>query len=102
MSQLFINNEWHKSNSGETFETVNPTYGQVIAEVQRGGKKDIDLAVQAANEAFAFGSQWRTMDASDRGKLLYKLADLMERDAVYLAVSMHTHSPSKKLQNFLY
>lgn len=85
--QIFINNEWHKSKSGEVFQTLNPTYGQAIAEVQRGGKADIDLAVEAANEAFLFGSKWRTMDASDRGMLLYRLADLMERDGVYLAVS---------------
>lgn len=57
----------------------------MIAEVQRGGKADIDLAVEAAQEAFKFGSKWRTMDASERGRLIFKLADLMERDAVYLA-----------------
>lgn len=43
--------------------------------------------MEAANEAFRFGSPWRTMDASERGKLIYKLADLIERDAAYIAVS---------------
>lgn len=47
---------------------------------------DVDAAVQAANNAFRLGSQWREMDASDRGRLLYKLADLMERDTNYIAV----------------
>ena len=47
----------------------------------------MDLAVAAANKAFALGSPWRRMDASDRGRLLNKLADLIERDAIYLAVS---------------
>ncbi|XP_044259988.1 aldehyde dehydrogenase, mitochondrial [Tribolium madens] len=84
-SGIFINNEWHKSKSGKTFPTVNPTTGEVITEVQQGGKEDIDLAVDAANEAFRFNSPWRTMDASDRGVLLNRLADLMERDAAYLA-----------------
>ncbi|CAH1134378.1 unnamed protein product [Ceutorhynchus assimilis] len=84
-SGIFINNEWHKSKSGQTFPTINPTTGQVITEVQRGGKEDVDKAVNAANEAFRFGSEWRTMDASDRGRLLYKLADLIERDASYIA-----------------
>ncbi|XP_066146692.1 aldehyde dehydrogenase, mitochondrial [Euwallacea fornicatus] len=84
-SGLFINNEWHKSTSGQTFPTINPANGQIIAEVQRGGKADIDKAVAAANEAFRFGSPWRTLDASERGHLLYKLADLIERDASYLA-----------------
>lgn len=84
-SGIFINNEWHKSKSGKTFETINPTTGQVITEIQQGSKQDIDLAVEAANEAFRLGSKWRTMDASERGRLLYRLADLMERDGAYLA-----------------
>ncbi|EEZ98469.1 aldehyde dehydrogenase, mitochondrial [Tribolium castaneum] len=84
-SGIFINNEWHKSKSGKTFPTVNPTTGEIITEVQQGAKEDIDLAVDAANEAFRFNSPWRTMDASDRGLLLNRLADLMERDAAYLA-----------------
>lgn len=49
---------------------------------------DIDKAVSAAQAAFKFNSPWRRMDASERGRLLYKLADLIERDAVKLAVSM--------------
>ena len=49
---------------------------------------DIDVAVKAAKEAFKFGSPWRRIDASQRGVLLNRLADLMERDRVYLAVSM--------------
>ena len=48
---------------------------------------DVDLAVKAATEAFKLGSPWRTMNASDRGQLLYRLADLIERDREYLAVS---------------
>lgn len=86
--KIFINNEWHKSKSGKTFETLNPSTGEVITEVQQGGKEDIDAAVDAAHEAFRYGSTWRTLDASERGRLLYKLSDLMERDAAYLAVSI--------------
>ena len=48
---------------------------------------DVDKAVQAAREAFRLGSPWRTMDACDRGHLLYKLADLMEQNKAELAVS---------------
>ncbi len=40
------------------------------------------------------GSEWRTMDASERGRLLYRLADLMERDRNYLAVSNARHGPA--------
>ncbi|KAK9692463.1 Aldehyde dehydrogenase family [Popillia japonica] len=83
--RIFINNEWHKAKSGETFGTINPAHGEIITEVQRGTKADIDIAVDAAHDAFKLGSPWRRMDASERGRLLYKLADLMERDAIYLA-----------------
>lgn len=55
--------------------------------MQYGGQADIDVAVQAANEAFKLNSPWRTMNASQRGILLNRLADLIERDAVYIAVS---------------
>ena len=48
----------------------------------------MDLAVEAAKEAFKLGSPWRTMDASTRGELLNRLADLIERDRQYLAVSL--------------
>ena len=51
---------------------------------------DVAKAVSAAKEAFKLGSPWRTMDASDRGLVLNKLASLMERDLLYLAVSDHS------------
>ncbi|XP_058453515.1 aldehyde dehydrogenase, mitochondrial [Malaya genurostris] len=82
---IFINNEWHKSIGGKIFLSINPSNEQTIAEVQQGGKEDVEVAVAAARDAFKFGSPWRRMDASKRGQLLYKLADLMERDRIYLA-----------------
>lgn len=82
---IFINNEWHKSKSSKTFQTINPTTGKAITEIQEGGKADVDIAVSAARNAFKLGSPWRQMDASERGVLLNKLASLMERDSVYLA-----------------
>ncbi|XP_002735314.2 aldehyde dehydrogenase, mitochondrial-like [Saccoglossus kowalevskii] len=84
-TQIFINNEFVNSISGKTFSTINPSNGEKICDVQEGDKADIDVAVKAAREAFKLGSTWRTMDASGRGLLLYKLADLIERDADYLA-----------------
>ena len=86
--QIFINNEFRKSVSGKTFQTINPTTEGVITEVEEGDKADIDLAVKAASEAFRLGSPWRKMDASDRGALLWRLADLLERDRNYLAVTI--------------
>ncbi|XP_022178622.1 aldehyde dehydrogenase, mitochondrial [Myzus persicae] len=84
-TELFINNEFVKSSSGKTFDTLNPATGEPIAQVQEGDAVDINNAVAAAQEAFKLGSPWRTMDASKRGMLLNKLADLIQRDAVYLA-----------------
>nr|XP_003703502.1 PREDICTED: aldehyde dehydrogenase, mitochondrial [Megachile rotundata] len=82
---IFIDNEWHKSKSGKTFATVNPATAETIAEVQEGDAADINAAVHAAQEAFKLNSPWRTMDASERGRLLHRLADLIERDRAYLA-----------------
>lgn len=82
---IFINNEWHKSKSGKTFPTVNPATGEIIADVQEGDSADIDVAVQAANKAFRRRSPWRKMDASQRGLLLHKLADLLEKNRTYAA-----------------
>ncbi|CAH2087122.1 unnamed protein product [Euphydryas editha] len=85
MDKLFINNEWVKSSDGKVFATENPATGDVIAEVQQAGKVDIDKAVDAAKKAFKLGSTWRKMDASHRGHLINKLADLIERDRAYMA-----------------
>jgi len=84
-TKLFINNEFVDSVSGKTFQTVNPSTGEVICDLQEGDKADVEKAIKAAKTAFARHSPWRTLDASERGKLLNKLADLIERDRVYLA-----------------
>ena len=96
-AQVFINNEFRKSASGKTFPTVNPATEEVICDIQEGDKADVDAAVQAANDAFRLGSKWREMDASHRGRLLYQLADLMERDANYIAVRAKTKQCVQKL-----
>uniref|UniRef100_UPI0037E96F8B retinal dehydrogenase 2 isoform X3 n=1 Tax=Semicossyphus pulcher TaxID=241346 RepID=UPI0037E96F8B len=84
-TKIFINNEWQDSVSGKVFPTYNPATGEQVCEVQEADKADVDKAVQAARLAFSLGSVWRRMDASERGRLLSKLADLVERDSVYLA-----------------
>ncbi|XP_020825856.1 aldehyde dehydrogenase, mitochondrial [Phascolarctos cinereus] len=84
-NKIFINNEWHDAISQKTFPTINPSTGDVICQVAEGDKADVDKAVKAAREAFRHGSPWRKMDASERGKLLNRLADLIERDRAYLA-----------------
>ncbi|XP_072453556.1 aldehyde dehydrogenase 1A1-like [Notamacropus eugenii] len=84
-TKIFINNEWHSSVSGKKFPVINPATEEKICDVEEGDKADVDKAVKAAREAFQLGSPWRTMDASERGRLLNKLADLMERDLLLLA-----------------
>lgn len=84
-NKIFINNEWRNSVSGKTFPTFNPATGEKICDVAEGDKADVDIAVKAARDAFRLGSPWRRTDASERGRLLNVLADLMERDRVYLA-----------------
>lgn len=84
-TKLFINNEFVDSVSGKTFSTSNPVTEEKICDVAEGDKADVNKAVEAAKTAFKLGSPWRTMDASQRGRLLYKLADLVERDSNYLA-----------------
>jgi len=80
-----IDGKWVESSSGETFETLNPATGEVLARAPRGNAVDIDRAVTAARKAFS-NPGWRRMNANDRTKLLLKLADLIERDADELAV----------------
>ncbi|CAL8355652.1 unnamed protein product [Arctogadus glacialis] len=84
-NKLFINNQWQDAQSGKTFPTINPSTGEVICHVAEADKTDVDRAVRAARAAFRLGSPWRRMDASDRGLLLTRLADAIERDAGYLA-----------------
>jgi aldehyde dehydrogenase (NAD+) len=76
-TKMLIDGKWRDSVSGKTFATINPATEETIAQVAEGDAADIDLAVKAARKAFDSGP-WRTMDARDRGRLLYKLADLIE------------------------
>ncbi|KAK9394078.1 aldehyde dehydrogenase family 1 member A3-like [Crotalus adamanteus] len=84
-TKIFINNEWHESKSGKKFPTFNPSTAEKICEIEEGDKPDIDKAVEAAKTAFQSGSLWRQVDAASRGRLLNKLADLIERDRTVLA-----------------
>jgi aldehyde dehydrogenase (NAD+) len=82
--KLFINGKWVESASGKTFETINPATGEVICRVAEGDKADVDLAVKAARKAFEEGP-WRNMNASERGQILQRLADLIEQHKEELA-----------------
>ena len=77
--ELYIDGCWTKSCSNKFFETENPYTGEVWAKISRGNFDDIDKAVRAAR--FAFEGAWGEVKATERGKLLTKLASLVERDA---------------------
>jgi aldehyde dehydrogenase (NAD+) len=81
---LFIGGKWLDSVSGKTFGTTNPSTGETICQVAEGDKADVDLAVAAARKAFEDGP-WSRMAAAERGRLLYKLADLVEANREELA-----------------
>src|SRR5512138_2462861 len=83
-TKLLINNRWMEAASGRTFSTVNPSSGEEICRVAEADKADVDRAVKAARQAFDRGP-WRRMAASERGRLLNKLADLIEKNADELA-----------------
>ena len=81
---LFIGGKWLDSVSGKTFATLNPATGETICQVAEGDKADVDLAVKAARKAFEEGP-WPKMSAAERGRLLNKLADLIEKNKEELA-----------------
>ncbi|WP_437186020.1 aldehyde dehydrogenase family protein [Planctomicrobium sp. SH668] len=83
-TQLLIDGKWQDSVSGETFATFHPATEEKIADVARANEKDVDLAVMAARRAFETGP-WSKMDARDRGRLMYRLADLLEENIEELA-----------------
>jgi len=83
-TKLLINNQWVESSSGKTFPTINPATGQEICSVAEADAADVDKAVHAARAAFEKGP-WRRMAAAERGKLLHRLADLVEKNADELA-----------------
>ena len=83
-TNMLIGGKWLESRSGKRFATVNPVNEQVIAEVAEADTADVDAAVKAARAAFDSGP-WSRMDARDRGRLMNKLADLMEANLEELA-----------------
>jgi phenylacetaldehyde dehydrogenase len=82
--KLFINGQWTDAASGRTFETPNPATGETLAHVAEGDAEDINRAVRAARAAFEDGP-WRRMTPSDRGRLIWKIGDLILEHADELA-----------------
>src|SRR6266496_1708292 len=75
--KMLIGGKWVNAASGKTFPTYNPATGEVLAQIAEGDRQDIDAAVKAARKAFDSGP-WPRMTTSERGRLIWKLADLLE------------------------
>lgn len=99
-TRLLIDGKWQDAASGKTFETLNPATGEIIARVAESDKEEVDRAVLAARRAFETGP-WRKMSARERGKYLYKLADLMEEHIDELA-ALETLDNGKPLRDSRY
>jgi aldehyde dehydrogenase (NAD+) len=81
---LFIGGKFVDGASGKTFPAINPATGETLCQVYEADGSDVDRAVKAARQALESGP-WKTMDAAERGRLLFKLADLVEQNAEELA-----------------
>ncbi|XP_007503419.1 mitochondrial 10-formyltetrahydrofolate dehydrogenase [Monodelphis domestica] len=82
--QCFINGQFVDAEDGQTYDTINPTDGSTICRVSYASVADVDKAVAAAKDAFENG-EWGRMNARERGRLMYRLADLMEEHQEELA-----------------
>jgi aldehyde dehydrogenase (NAD+) len=83
-TQLLIDNRWVPSVSGKTFATIDPSTGEEICQIAEADAADVEKAVRAARAAFEHGP-WRKAPASQRGRLIHRLADLIEKHADELA-----------------
>jgi phenylacetaldehyde dehydrogenase len=84
--KLLIGGDWVDAASGQTFATINPATEETLADVAHGQAADIDRAVRAARKAFAEDSPWRRMNASDRGRIIWRISELIEENAEELAM----------------
>ncbi|XP_063567942.1 mitochondrial 10-formyltetrahydrofolate dehydrogenase isoform X4 [Pongo abelii] len=82
--QCFINGRFTDADDGKTYDTINPTDGSTIGKVSYASLADVDKAVAAAKDAFENG-EWGRMNARERGRLMYRLADLLEENQEELA-----------------
>ncbi len=98
--RAFIGGKWVDAISGKTFDTFDPGSGRVIAEVAECDAADVDKAVAAAREAFESGP-WSRTTGSDRARMMWKLAELIEKNAAELAEleSLNNGKPLANVRN---
>lgn len=85
VQSLFIDNKWVKPDSGRYFSPINPATEEAITQVPQAGERDTDLAVAAAHRAFEKGP-WGKMKPTERGKILYRVAEQVEKQLEELAL----------------
>ena len=83
-TRLLIGGEW--VTGSDRFVTLNPATEETIAEVEEAGRAEVDAAVRSAREAFE-SPKWRRMDPHRRAALLWRLADLVEQNAEFIAAT---------------
>ncbi len=98
--QAFIGGEWVDAMSGKTFETFDPGTGRVIAQVAECDAADVDKAVAAARAAFE--GPWSRTTGSERARMMWKLAELIEQHAAELAEleALNNGKPAPNVRNF--
>ena len=79
----YIDGAWTAPSGGQYFDTDNPYTGEVWAKIAKGNAQDVSHAVQAAKCAFE-ADRWTKMRPTERGKLLVRLAEIIEREAAHL------------------
>ncbi len=84
-TRMYLNNEWVDAEDEKTMGVLNPATGETIAKVPSASVSDVEKAVRYSNEAF-YGDDWHNMDASSRGRLLYRLAQITYEHAKELAL----------------
>src|SRR5216684_560633 len=97
--QLFIDGQFVDAESGKVFKSPNPATGETFAEVAEADQADVDKAVAAARKAFE--GKWSKMSARDRGRLLYKLSQLIEQHTAELA-ELETSDNGKPIKESTY
>src|SRR5438477_1064219 len=82
--RLLIDGQWF--DGATEFDTINPATGDVLTQIASASAEDVDRAVVAARRAFEDrNGAWRKLSASERGRLIWKLADLVEKNIEELA-----------------
>jgi len=100
--KMLIGGDWVSAISGRTLPVYDPADGRLIVEVPDGDAADVDRAVATARAAFAPDGPWRSMTPQERGKLIWRLADLVEQNAERLAMldSIDSGKPINEMMFF--